>query len=107
MELTFAFLIVDMNPISFYLRIKVEQNSQKQTIKLFQSAYIDKILGKFYIDKANMVTTPMKESALLLHFTDRKVTTAEKESYKGIIGSIIFLMIEIRPDITFITSVIV
>lgn len=34
-ELTTIFLMVDMSSISFYLKPKVEQNQQKQIIKLF------------------------------------------------------------------------
>lgn len=33
-ELTSAFLMVDMSSISFYLGLKVEQNREKQIIKL-------------------------------------------------------------------------
>ena len=43
-ELAAAFEIVDMRSISFYLGLKVERDGQKQTLKLFQPAYIDKIL---------------------------------------------------------------
>lgn len=54
-----------------------------------------------------MATTPMKELALLLPFTNREATTAKKKSYKSITGSIIFSMIKTRSDITFATSVII
>lgn len=64
-KLTIAFLIVDIESISFYLGLKIECNREKQTIKLFQPAYIDKILSKFYLDKSYPTTTLMKESVLL------------------------------------------
>ncbi len=51
-ELTAAFLMVEMGPISFYLGLKVEQNREKRTIKLSQPAYIDKVLNRFYLDKS-------------------------------------------------------
>ena len=97
--------MVDMGPISFYLRLKVEQNWQKRTIKLSRPAFIDKVLSKFHLDKANAATTPMKESALLLPRTDGEATTTEKEKYQSMTNSIIFSMVETRPDITFATSV--
>lgn len=53
LELVAAFLMVDIGPISFYLRLKVEYDRDKQMIELFQPAYIDKVLNKFYLDKAN------------------------------------------------------
>ena len=64
-ELTSAFSIVDIGPISFYLGLKVERDWEKRTIKLSQPAYIDKILSKFYLNKAHTAITPMKESSIL------------------------------------------
>lgn len=104
-ELTAAFLMVDMGPISFYLGLKLEQIWQKQTIKLSQLAYIDKMLNKFYLNKAHAVTTLIKKSAFLLHYIDREATTAEKKRYQGMTNSIMFRMIETRPDIAFATLV--
>lgn len=52
-----------------------------------------------------MVNTLMKEGALLLQRTDGKASTAEKEKYQGITGSLMFSMVETRPDIAFATSV--
>ena len=64
-KLTAAFSMADMGLISFYLGLKVEQNQAKQTIKLLQLAYIDKIFAKFHLDKAYIVNTLIKETALL------------------------------------------
>lgn len=49
-ELTVAFSIIDMGPISFYLGFKVERDQTNQTIKLSQPTYIDKILSKFHLN---------------------------------------------------------
>lgn len=50
-EVTFINLskkIVDLVSRSFYLRLKIEQNCPKIILKLFQLAYIKKILLKYY-----------------------------------------------------------
>lgn len=47
--LTTIFKIVDMELISFYLSLKVNQNHRRKIIKLFQPIYIIKILSKFYL----------------------------------------------------------
>ena len=104
-ELTAAFLMVDMGPISFYLSLKVERDRANQTIKLSQPAYIDKVFARFYLDKANTVNTLMKETALFQARTDGQASAAEKKRYQGMTGSIMFLMVETRPDIAFATSV--
>ncbi len=104
-ELAAAFSMVDMGPISFYLGLKVERDRAKRTIKLSQPAYIDKVLSRFHLDKAHTATTPMKESATLETRTDGQASTAERERYQGMIGSIMFSMVETRPDVAFATSV--
>lgn len=43
-KLTSVFLIVDIGSISFYLGLKMERNCKQKTLKLFQPAYIDKVL---------------------------------------------------------------
>ena len=103
-ELTAAFEMVDMGPISFYLGLKVNRDREKKTIKLSQPAYINKILSKFHLAKSNTSNTPMKESPLIP--SEGEATPAERERYQGMTGSIIFSMVETRPDIAFATSVV-
>lgn len=98
--------MVDMCPISFYLGLKVDQNCDNQTIKLFQPAYIDKILNKFHLDKTNTINTLIKRIILFQAKTDSVATAGEKERYQGIIGSIMFSMIQTRLNIFFTTSVV-
>lgn len=106
-ELTAAFLIVVIRSISFYLGLKVERNRENRTIKLLQLAYNDKVLNKFYLDKANTVNTSIKKIKLLQPKAEGKneATAAKKERYQKMTDFIIFLIIEIKPDISFATSV--
>ena len=105
LELTFAFSIIDIGPISFYLGLKVQRDRENQTIKLSQPAYINKILNKFHLDKAHTVNTPMKETVLLKQKIEGEASSSEKEHYKGMTGPFIFSMVETRPDIAFATFV--
>ncbi len=82
-KLIAAFSIADMGPISFYLGLKVEQDQAKQTIKLLQPGYIDKIVVKFYLDKTYVVNTPMNKTALLQSRTEGQDTTSKREQYQG------------------------
>lgn len=106
-ELTAAFSMVDMGPISFYLRLKVEKNKENQMIKLSQLAYIDKIFSKFHLDMANMINTQIKEITLLQPRakSEGEATVAEKKRYQGMTSSIMFSMIETRLNIFFAISV--
>lgn len=85
MELTAAVEMVDMGPISFYLSLKVDRDRQKRTIKLSQPAYIQKVLAKYHLEKANPTNTPVKEIALGPNLST-EATQAEKERYQGMTG---------------------
>lgn len=104
-KLTSAFSMVDMGPINFYLGLKVQRDRENRTIQLSEPAYINKILARFYLDKAHAVNTPMKETAILKQKTEREASPSEKKCYQGMTGSIMFSMVETRPDIAFATFV--
>lgn len=63
-------------------------------------------MEKFHLSKANAVNTPMKETEPLIPRTDGEASPSEKENYQGITGSLMFSMVETRPDIAFSTSVV-
>ena len=92
MELTSAFLMLDMGPISFYLGLKFKRDREKRTIKLSQPVYIDKVLSKLHLDKTHIATILMKKSLILQPHIEGITTTAEKEKYQGMTGSIMFSM---------------
>ncbi len=83
----------------------MEQDCEKKIIKLSQTAYIDKVLARLYLQKVYIVNTPMKKSAVLQQKTDGKASASEKKRYQGMIGSLMFSMVETRPDIAFATLV--
>lgn len=51
------------------------------------------------------MTTPMKENAILQAKTKGQAFIIKREKYQEMISSIMFLMVEIRPDVIFTTSV--
>lgn len=104
-KLAVVFEMVDIRSISFYLGLKVEKDCQKKTLKLFQPAYINKISGKYHLDLAKSYNTPMKK-VILLPNEGQEAIQAEQKQYQGIIGLLMFSMVEIRPDIGFATSVV-
>lgn len=63
------------------------------------------MLAKFHLNKAHTVNTPMKETAILEQKTKRKTSPSERKCYQGMTGSIMFSIVETRPNITFATSV--
>lgn len=74
-------------------------------IKLSQLAYIDKVLVRFHLDKANTGNTPIKVTALLQARTDSPASATGKEKYQGMTGSIMFSMVKSRLNIIFATLI--
>lgn len=97
--------MVDMDPISFYHGLKVERNCIKKILKSSQSAYIDKILAKYYLNQAKPWNVSMKKGILLPN-ERLEASQAEQEWYWEMTRCLMFFMVETRPDIAFIISII-
>lgn len=80
-ELTAAFSMSDMGPISFYLGLQIDRDREQRTIKLSQPAYIEKILEKLHLDKANPINALMKELVMLTPRKKGEALLSEKERY--------------------------
>lgn len=78
-KLTIIFEIVNIRLVSFYLGLKVPQNWGKKTIKLFQPAYIQKVLAKYIFNKANPTNTSIKKVTLLSNLSN--TTKVKKKKY--------------------------
>ena len=63
------------------------------------------MLTKFHLDKVHIVKTQINKTALLQPRTEDQATTSERERYQDMTGSIMFSIVETRPDIAFATSV--
>ena len=64
-KLITAFEIVDMGPLAFYVGLKVTQDRKKQTIKLSQLSYIEKLSYYYSILKAKIAKVPMQDTIFL------------------------------------------
>lgn len=93
--------MIDIGLFAFYVELKVTQDWQKRTIKLFQFGYIEKLLDRHGMLKAKTTKIPMRVTDLLL--SDTPVSDLEKGKYSAKVGSIMYAMIETRIDIAFTT----
>jgi hypothetical protein len=101
-ELSKAFEMVDMGEVHYYLGLTIERDRAKRTIKITQQAYIEKILAKFGMENASGSPVPMKEEKLLPN--SKQATEQDIKTYGAKVGSIMFSMIETRPDIAYATG---
>lgn len=94
-----------MGYINFYPRFKNQRDWNNCIIKRSQLAYINKLFNKFYLNKVYTVVIPIKENPIFQAKTKNEAFSTEQKRYQGIIDSIILLIVEIKPQVVFATSV--
>ena len=95
MQMNSRFKMTDLGKLSWFLGIQFE--CENNTIKMNQSRYIEKISSKFGIADCKPCSTPCKMDIMK---TRCEVDLIESKSYE-IIGSLIYIMIATRPDISY------
>ncbi|KAJ9546890.1 hypothetical protein OSB04_019433 [Centaurea solstitialis] len=86
--------------LTFFLGLQVKQSSEGVFIN--QSKYIQYLLKKYKLNDASPMRTPMA-TGLKLH-KDLSGPTVECKLYRGMIGSLLYLIAS-RPDIMFSTCI--
>lgn len=104
-ELTAAFEMVDLGPISFYLGMTIARDRKLRQLQLLQKAYIKRVAIKFGMSDAKPTNTPMDESFDPIP-NAKQATEKEIKDYQGIVGSVMFAMIGTRPDIANAVSIV-
>ena len=99
--------ISDLGPAKFALGISITRDTAAKTISISQTAFIDRLLEKFHQTDAHPCDTPMV-SGLQLSRPDKSVTPpphivewVKRTPYRELVGSLNYLAVATRPDITF------
>lgn len=93
------FKMSDLGPISYILGISVTRDRPNRTIHLHQSRYISDILERFNLTKCNPSSTPSDPSTRLVKPNSTN-KIAQETPYRQAIGSLMYLMLATRPDIS-------
>ena len=98
-ELKSNFTMTDWGEIKKILGIQVIRDREASTLKIVQSTYIDKILARFNMAEAKLVTTSLPQNIKL----DNIDTRAEDLNmpYAKVIGSLMYVALQTWPDIAF------
>lgn len=83
-----------------FLNIEVKETTDG--IHLSQETYINKILEKYGLEVCNISKTPVAYQQNLDEYADSP--TVDKTFYQELIGSIMYLAVSTRPDISFAVS---
>nr|GFA39342.1 hypothetical protein [Tanacetum cinerariifolium] len=104
-----SFAMKDLGDAAYILGIKIYRDRSKRLIGLCQSAYIDKILRRYYMENSKRGTIPMQEN-LKLSKSQGASTPSEKQHmqnvpYDSAIGSIMYAVRCTRPDVAFAQNI--
>ena len=104
-DLRTEFELNDLGDIAYYLGLKVRRNRAARTITLSQESYIDSII-KSTFDKITRkkVNIPITDAAKDLRPADLQPSKAFLKQYQRIVGKIMYLSLETRPDIAYAIS---
>ena len=98
-DLSKKFLLKDMGELHYCLGITIIQDKKNKQIFLNQHQYIKKILQRFGQTEAKVVTTPADMSVKLVK-QDGVSKSVDSTYYQSIIGSLLYVAIATRPDIS-------
>jgi hypothetical protein len=94
--------MTDLGEIDSYLGVRITRDRSIRRLEIDQSRYISEIVQRFGMADANPARTPLPSGAeahLVKH--DGEATPQEIKSYQQIIGSLLYVQIGTRPDISF------
>ncbi|GKC49347.1 hypothetical protein Tco_1072092 [Tanacetum coccineum] len=104
-----CFAIKDLGEAAYILKIKIYRDRSRRLIGLCQSAYIEKILKRFYMDNSKRGSIP-KQEKLKLSKTQGASTPAEVKRvqnipYASAVGSIMYAVRCTRPNGAFAQNI--
>ncbi|GKB61251.1 retrotransposon protein, putative, ty1-copia subclass [Tanacetum coccineum] len=105
-----CFAMKDLRETAYILGIKIYRDRSKQLIGLCQSAYIEKILKRYFMENSKRGTIPMQEK-LKLSKSQGASTPVENQRMQNVpyalaVGSIMYDVRCTRPDVAFAQNII-
>ena len=102
-ELNSKFDVKDLGKLTYFLGMKVEQDLEEHQTWIGQPAFIERLLKEFKMDESKPVVTPADPSQKLLQTSDDE-ECVDQQQYQSLVGSLLYLSVCTRPDITFAVS---
>ena len=97
--------VTDLGNIESYLGIRILRDRSNKSLTIDQSRYIKDILDRFGMTDANPNHTPLPAGAdVHLIKYDGQASQSEIKHYQSLIGSLLYVQIGTRPDLSFAVS---
>ena len=97
------FEVKDLGELHHFLGMKVIQDQESGEVWIGQPAYAKSILQKFDMENAKTVNTPVDTSTKLTKGVEGS-EKVDQRLYQSAVGSLLYLSIGTRPDITYAVS---
>ena len=95
----------DLGPTKQILGIRIFRDRKEKKLYMSQEQYIEKVLERFNMNKAKVVSSPLathfKLSTKQSPSTDKEKEDMEKVPYASAVGSLMYAMVCTRPDIAY------
>lgn len=99
-KLSSEFDIKDLGEAKQCLGVRISRDYKNNVIFLDQENYIDQVLKNFGMENCKVVKTPMENKVNFGNITESN-TDLSNVPYQKLIGSLMYLAVLTRPDITF------
>ena len=92
-----------MGELHHFLGMKVVQDQETGNVWIAQKLYLENILKTFGMENCKAIRTPVDASTKLMKAVDND-TDVDQKLYQSAVGSLLYLSLATRPDITFAVS---
>ncbi len=99
------FAITDLGPYSYYLGIEIVRDRLNRTVRITQTTYLKKILSRFRIAFCVSALTSIAANTQLQEESINQAKSNVVKDYQSIVGSIIYVIIQTRPDICYSVTI--
>jgi hypothetical protein len=97
--------MTDLGEIDSYLGVNITRDRSVKLLEIDQSCYIREIVNRFRMSDANPTRTPLPSGAEThLVKYEEQASASEIRAYQQVIGSLLYVQIGTRPDISFAVS---
>lgn len=95
-KLSTVFCMTDCGEVRHFLGMKLSYDRDAGTLQLSQEAHVARVVERFGLAECNAAKTPMEKGLQL-----QRDGAPTGEPYREMLGSLMYLMLCVRPDICF------
>lgn len=92
-------LQITSGPLSYFLGLQIEVNKEGD-VHVHQTKYVEQVLERFNMSDCKPISTPCDASIYAIKSDER----CDQETYRALVGSIMYLACGSRIDISFVTA---